>query len=285
LGETLVQAGRWRDALAPLGEAAACLEDVGLWQKRDGLQPLAWTHLALGRWDEARAAADKRLALPDDPRWGDYNRHQGQGVRAACAWFEGNPAEAAREFKAAIRMLGDELIKLARRSGTKGAHASSGGGGDGHGASSDIRDEEMGWYLVDLGLVLGRLDRPDQAQAVFRRAPPHVQHEVQVRLQKRAANGCMWRREGREHARLAWVLEQLDVADPRVVEEYKLALWSFRTTLTAEDDWGRGRRGRRGHGRPREGAEGREMGVSGGRCHAGRQDAGEDCFAEGRLGK
>ena len=239
LGETLVKAGRWEGAVAPLEEAVARSARLTVWNRRKSLKFLAWAYIALRRWDEARAAADKRLALPDDPHWGDPERHDGHGLKGDCAWFEGRLADAIHEFKSAIRMLEKEVAESAAKdSGKRGddKNMSSDDGGGGRGAD-ELLDERLGWYLIDLGLVYDGMGRTDQAQAMFRKALPHVQYEVQERLDMRTRHGCMWRQEGRAHARLAWLLEQLDINDPRVAEEYELALWSFRTTVYVEDDF------------------------------------------------
>jgi len=47
----------------------------------------------------------------------------------------------------------------------------------------------------------------------------------------------MWRTEGRLRVRLAWCLEQLDSRDPKILEEYELAVWVFQRTVYAEDDF------------------------------------------------
>jgi tetratricopeptide (TPR) repeat protein len=216
LGETLCLKGDWEAAVAPLEEAVSRVDE---WRLRTGLKLLAFAHMALESWDEARAVAEKRLKGDDDG-----TEHLAHALLGETCLLEGKPANAIREYKSAIRILERWVAKRAEAKGVADN-------------PKELLNDDLGLYYIDLALVYDNLGRTDQALATFHKALPHVRHEVENCVSMRTLHKSMWRTEGRWHARLAWLLEQLDSRDPKIVEEYELAVWVFQRTVYTEDDF------------------------------------------------
>jgi tetratricopeptide (TPR) repeat protein len=219
LADVLVKKGDWEEAVAPLLEALTRSDELDIWRHRDSLKYLIWSYMALERWDDAQLVADKRLELRPDPNWGDSVKYIAHGLKGEIALLEGKPANAVREYKAAVRMMEKGLEE------------------DADGDPEKLLSDEVGMYLIDLGVVYDRMGKPDQAVAMYRKALPHIQHEIENRVNMRNSNESMWRKEGKWYMILGQLLERLDKNDAKVLENYELATWVFSKTLCIEHDF------------------------------------------------
>jgi tetratricopeptide (TPR) repeat protein len=224
LGEILCKKGDWNEAIGPLEEA---VPRVNKWRLDDSLKYLAFAHIALEQWDEARARLEK--LLEDDENDTDHFAHAAIGE----TWLlEGKPTKAIREYKSAIRILENWPTEHAVKNGV---------------ADNQEKplDGNIGIYYIDLAHVYDKLERGDRALDMLRKALPYVRAGLQERIDLRTKHNTMWRREGRWHMRLAWLLEQLEHRDPQpdgsrqaeIVKEYELAVWVFERTNYGEDDF------------------------------------------------
>jgi tetratricopeptide (TPR) repeat protein len=175
--------------------------------------------MALKQWDEARAAAEKRLQGNEDGT--DYYSH---ALIGETYLLEGKPSNAIREYKSAIRILEKRLAKYNEEYGAPDN-------------LFELPESELGLYYIDLALVYDKLGRVDQALNMFRKALPLVQLEVEKCVSMRNYQESMFRKEGRWHAQLAWLFQQLDSDDPKILKEYELAVWVFQRTVYVEDDF------------------------------------------------
>ena len=214
LGETLCKKGDWEGAVAPLEEAAARVDG---WRKPDTLKLLAFTYMALERWEDARNVVEKRIAENEG------GKDLGYALLGEICLLSGKASNAVKEYKRAIRIQEKELAEQAAEEG------------DAEAKKKALLDEDLGSYYTDLGLVYDRLSRTDQALACLRKALPHIEHGLEKAVTMRNDNGSLWRSEGRCHMRLAWLLERLD--DPKAVEQYEKATWVFQRTVFKEDDF------------------------------------------------
>jgi len=219
LGEALCQQARWKEGTTILEEAWARMNDLDVFERRDTLMWLAWAYMAEQRWDDVHAAADKRLALNPHELWGDRRRFIGHGWKGEALLLAGKPVAAAKELEAAIATAEESLGKDAT-------------------VATGVLDKAVGLFLVDLGHAYERMGREGPALNMFRKAIPHIEQELKERIEMRTQHDVMWRREGRWHMLLGWLLERVHgIESKSVLEQYELAVWVFGKTIYVEDDF------------------------------------------------
>ncbi|KAK1759069.1 hypothetical protein QBC47DRAFT_457415 [Echria macrotheca] len=222
LGETFAMKGDWGSAVAQLEEAFARSDRLDIDDVRETLEWLAWAYMAEKRWEDALAVAETRLKLSPDEIWGDPSRHDAHAWMGEVALYQHRYADAAKEFKMAVRAEEEKLKKQAE------------------GKPGKILSEWMAGYLLDLGIAYDRMERATQAAAVFKKAIPHVEHIVEEFVKMRERKAALFRGEGRAQMVLGWMLERQGVdaiSDLHVLKEYERADWVFSRTRYVEDDF------------------------------------------------
>jgi tetratricopeptide (TPR) repeat protein len=176
-------------------------------------------YTSCGRYEEALALFNK--LLEENP--------SSSGNHASVAeiyLLSGTPSKALKEYKTAIRLQESRAVEQA------------GWGSDYLTAFNQyVRD----WY-IDLGMAYERLSRQEQALNCFQKALPDAENQVSKQLvrhgEELAFEGeFLHRTAGRALMKLGWLYERLDFSDKRAEETYEKAVWVFKTTVHAEDDF------------------------------------------------
>jgi tetratricopeptide (TPR) repeat protein len=214
LGETFCAMMRWEAAISSLEDSFKHMPETAGRQYTS----LGDAYTSCGRYEEALALFNK--LLEEDP--------SSSGNHASVAeiyLLSGTPSKALKEYKTAIRL--QEAFAVERA------------GCPGYPTVFDkyVRD----WY-IDLGMAYERLSRREQGLNFFQKALSHAEDQVSKQLvghgEELAFEGdFLLRTEGRALVKLAWLYERLDPSDKRAEETYDKAVWVFKTTVHAEDDF------------------------------------------------
>jgi len=215
LGETFCAMTRWEDAVSSLEDSFKHMPHT---PKGWRYSSLSDAYTSCGRYEEALAIRNKNLE--NDP--------SSSGDRASVGeiyLLSGAPSKSLKEYKTAIRL--QENFAVERK------------GWSGYPTAFDkyVRD----WY-INLGTAYERLSRPEQALGCYKKALPHAEDQISKELVRHGKElafegDFLHRTEGRDLMKLGWLYERLDPSDRRVEETYERAVWAFKTTVHAEDDF------------------------------------------------
>jgi pentatricopeptide repeat protein len=216
LGETFCAMTRWEAAVSSLEDSFKHMPNTPeTWQYNS----LGDAYTSCGRYEEALALFNKMLEK-DPSSSGDH------ASVAEIYVLSGTPTKALKEYQTAIRLQESFAVE---RAGWDSDYPTA--------FDQYVRD----WY-IDLGMAYERLSRQEQSLKCFQKALPHAEDQVNKQLvrhgEELAFEGDnLHRSEGRALMKLGWLYERLDPSDKRAEETYERAVWVFKTTVHAEDDF------------------------------------------------
>jgi tetratricopeptide (TPR) repeat protein len=205
---------KWEAAVTSLEDSFKHMPQTARWQYRS----LGNAYTSCGRYKEALALFNKLLE-EDTSSSGDH------ASVAEIYLLSGTPSKALKEFKTAIRLQEHFAVERAGCSGYP-----------------TIFDQYVRDWYIDLGMAYECLSRQEQALNCFQKALPHAEDQVGKKIvrhgEELAFEGeFLHRTSGRAFMKLGWLYERLDPSDKRVEETYEKAVWVFKTTVHAEDDF------------------------------------------------
>ncbi|KAH8756905.1 hypothetical protein BGZ57DRAFT_996960 [Hyaloscypha finlandica] len=216
LGETFCAMAKWESAVSSLEDS---------FRHRQKSPPsyeysnLGDAYMCCGRYEEALAVFNKKIEK-------DASSASGNAAVGEIYLLTGAPSKAIKPYKTAIRSQESWAVERMR------AHSHWPTAFDKY-----VRD----WY-IDLGMAYERLSRQEQALACFQKALPHAEGQVSKMLVRHGEelafeDEYLHRSEGRNWMKLGWLYERLDPSDKRAEDAYERAVWIFKTTVHAEDDF------------------------------------------------